>query len=183
MRGVGRKLRTLPTGIPKVAAMIDRVGGRACAQRTAALPRKERAQRRARRTKPRGFDPGFGERLRRQEKRTRHGFDFRLYASRLDNRIDILKQMLAADPANSFARYGLAMEQIKGGDLSGAVEDFRALLERDPNYSAGYFHGRQTLEKLGRFDDARDFYRRGLAVTRDPHARGELQAALDILGE
>jgi tetratricopeptide (TPR) repeat protein len=101
----------------------------------------------------------------------------------LDNRTDILKQMLAADPANSFARYGLAMELIKGGDLAGAVGEFQALLESDPNYSAGYFHGGQTLEKLGRLDEAREFYRRGLAVTRDAHARGELQAALDILGE
>ena len=91
--------------------------------------------------------------------------------------------MLAADPANSFARYGLAMEYMKSGDLEGSVEEFAALLERDPNYSAGYFHGGQTLEKLGRLDDARDYYRRGLAVTRDPHARGELQVALDILGE
>jgi tetratricopeptide (TPR) repeat protein len=101
----------------------------------------------------------------------------------LDNRTDILKQMLAADPANSFARYGLAMEHVKRGDLDTAASEFQTLVERDPNYSAGYFHGGQTLEKLGRVDEARDFYRRGLAVTRDAHARGELQAALDILGE
>lgn len=91
--------------------------------------------------------------------------------------------MLEADPANSFARYGLAMEQVKAGDLGGAVGEFRALLERDPHYSAAYFHGGQTLEKLGRLDEAREMYRSGVAVTRDPHARGELQAALDILGE
>ena len=91
--------------------------------------------------------------------------------------------MLEADPGNSFARYGLAMELMKAGDLEGSVQEFDVLLQRDPNYSAGYFHGGQTLEKLGRLDAARDYYRRGLAVTRDPHARGELQAALDILGE
>jgi tetratricopeptide (TPR) repeat protein len=101
----------------------------------------------------------------------------------LDNRIDILKQMLEADPGNSFARYGLAMERLKSGDLEGSMGEFEALLDRDPNYSAGYFHGGQTLEKLGRLEQARDYYRRGLAVTRDPHARSELQAALDILGE
>jgi len=101
----------------------------------------------------------------------------------MSSRIEILKQMLEADPGNSFARYGLAMETMKAGDLEGSVKEFDVLLERDPNYSAGYFHGGQTLEKLGRLDDARDYYRRGLAVTRDPHARGEMQAALDILGE
>jgi tetratricopeptide (TPR) repeat protein len=101
----------------------------------------------------------------------------------VSNRSEILKQMLEVDPGNSFARYGLAMENLNGGDLEASVQEFALLLERDPNYSAAYFHGGQTLEKLGRLDDARDYYRRGLAVTRDPHARGELQVALDILGE
>ena len=91
--------------------------------------------------------------------------------------------MLAAQPGNSFARYGLAMEHVKAGDLADAVDQFAALLANDAQYSAAYFHGGQTLEKLGRLDDARDYYRRGLAVTRDAHALGELQAALDILGE
>lgn len=110
-----------------------------------------------------------------------------MYPSRLDrttlDRTGILEQMLAADPGNSFARYGLAMEHVNAGRLEPAVAAFETLLEKDPNYSAGYFHGGQTLEKLGRLDAAREFYRRGLSVTRDPHARGELQAALDILGE
>lgn len=101
----------------------------------------------------------------------------------MSNRTEILKQMLDADPGNSFARYGLAMENLNAGDLEASVREFDALLQRDPNYSAGYYHGGQTLEKLGRLDEARGYYRRGLAVTRDAHARGELQAALDILGE
>lgn len=91
--------------------------------------------------------------------------------------------MLAADAANTFARYGLAMEYVKSGDLSSAVAEFDTLLTRAPDYSAAYFHGGQTLEKLGRMDEARDYYRRGVAATRDPHALSELQAALDILGE
>jgi tetratricopeptide (TPR) repeat protein len=91
--------------------------------------------------------------------------------------------MLAANPANTFARYGLAMEHIKSGDLSAAVAEFQGVIATDPNYSAAYYHGGQTLEKLGRLDEARALYRQGLAITRDPHAAGELQAALDILGE
>jgi tetratricopeptide (TPR) repeat protein len=101
----------------------------------------------------------------------------------MSNRIEILKQMLDVDPGNSFARYGLAMENLNTGDLEASVLEFETLLENDPSYSAAYFHGGQTLEKLGRLDDARNYYRRGLAVTRDAHARGELQVALDILGE
>ena len=80
-------------------------------------------------------------------------------------------------------RYGLAMEYVKAGELQRAIEEFSAILANDPTYSAAYFHGGQALEKLGRIEDARDYYRRGIEHSRDPHARSELEAALDILGE
>lgn len=98
------------------------------------------------------------------------------------SRIEILQQLLAENPASAFARYGLAMEFVKAGQPERAVAEFEALLAEDPAYSAAYFHGGQALEKLGRIEEARDYYRRGIEVTRDPHARGELEAALDILG-
>jgi Tfp pilus assembly protein PilF len=99
-----------------------------------------------------------------------------------NSRLEILKKMLEEAPGNTFARYGLAMEYSKAGDLAAAVIEFETVIATDPKYSAAYYHGGQTLEKLGRIEDAREIYRRGLAVTRDPHAAGELQAALDILG-
>jgi tetratricopeptide (TPR) repeat protein len=98
-------------------------------------------------------------------------------------RIEILQQLLDQNPASSFARYGLAMEYVKAGELDRAVSTFEAVIQNDPNYSAAYFHGGQALEKLGKLDEARDYYRRGIDVTRDAHARAELEAALDILGE
>jgi tetratricopeptide (TPR) repeat protein len=107
-----------------------------------------------------------------------------LYPNRLDNpRLDTLRRLLADNPANTFARYGLAMEHVRSGDLDGAVQEFEAVIITDPKYSAAYYHGGQALEKLGELDRARDLYRRGIAATRDPHALGELQAALDILGD
>jgi tetratricopeptide (TPR) repeat protein len=57
------------------------------------------------------------------------------------------------------------------------------VLGADPSYSAAYYHGGQTLEKMGDLEQARAFYRRGLAANIDAHARGEIQGALDILGE
>ena len=98
-------------------------------------------------------------------------------------RIEILNQLLAESPSNTFARYGLAMEYVKSGSLDRAMDEFNAVLATDPAYAAAYFHGGQALEKLGRLDDARDFYSRGIAATGDAHARSELQAALDILGD
>jgi tetratricopeptide (TPR) repeat protein len=99
------------------------------------------------------------------------------------SRIDVLKQLLEQNPSSAFARYGLAMEYVKAGELESAMSEFRAILADDPAYAAAYFHGGQTLEKLGRLDDARELYRQGVANTRDAHARGEMQAALDILGD
>jgi protein O-GlcNAc transferase len=99
------------------------------------------------------------------------------------SRIELLQQVLTQDPKSVFARYGLAMEYVNTGALESAIPEFEKVLATDPSYSAAYYHGGHTLEKLGRLDEARDFYRRGLAATRDPHARGELEAALSILGE
>jgi len=92
--------------------------------------------------------------------------------------------MVAQDPANSFARYGLAMECANSGDLATAVLEFQALIEQNPNYSAAYYHGGQSLEKLGRLEDARALYEKGIAATQrsgDAHTRAEIEAALNLL--
>ncbi len=102
-----------------------------------------------------------------------------------NTRLDILKKMVEQNPNDSFSRYGLAMEYRNGGDLEGAVREFRALIAVNPGYCYAYFHGGQTLEKLGRTDEAAELYREGIeASTRvgDQHARGEIQGALDLLG-
>ena len=100
------------------------------------------------------------------------------------NRMELLKNMLAQNPADSFARYGLAMEYANRGELESAIGEFRTLLDHNPDYAAAYFHRGQALEKLGRIEDARRSYEQGIEVTSrtgDQHTRSELQAALDLL--
>ena len=76
----------------------------------------------------------------------------------------------------------LVFEELqKGTDPARIIE----LLAADPEYSAAYFHGGQTLEKLGKLDEARELYKAGVEVTSrkgDLHTRDEIRAALDLLG-
>ena len=100
------------------------------------------------------------------------------------NRIDALKQMLIQDPENSFARYGLAMEFSKNDSFEEAIAEFKTVLEKDGTYVAAYYHGGQALEKLGRVDDARDLYEKGIEACRrkgDAHTQSEIEAALSLL--
>lgn len=102
----------------------------------------------------------------------------------MPTRLEMLIDMVAKSPADAFLRYGLATEYVNGGDLEKAANEFQELLAANPNYAAGYFHGGRTLEKLGRMEDARTIYEKGIEVTTrigDGHTRSELQAALDIL--
>jgi tetratricopeptide (TPR) repeat protein len=100
------------------------------------------------------------------------------------SRLEMLKEMVAQNPADSFLHYGLATEYANSGDLERAVAEFQALLAEDPNYAAAYYHGGRALEKLGRLEEARDLYEQGIEVTArtgDAHTRSELQAALQDL--
>ena len=99
-------------------------------------------------------------------------------------RSEVLKTMLAQDPANTFARYGLAMEYVNSGELDLGVSEFQRLMEASPDYVAAYFHSGQTLEKLGRIEDARATYERGLEACQrvgDGHTQAEIRTALDLL--
>jgi tetratricopeptide (TPR) repeat protein len=100
-------------------------------------------------------------------------------------RLEILKSMVERNPGDSFARYGLAMEYRNTGDLAAAVGEFRSLIAMHPDYSAAYYHGGQTLERLGLPAEAREMYLQGIDATArkgDFHTRDEIQAALDLMG-
>ena len=103
----------------------------------------------------------------------------------MPTRIETLQELLEANPDDCFLRYGLAQEHIKAGEQIEAIAQFEKILEISPDYQAAYYHAGKTFEKLGRADDARSIYQRGLEVstrTGDAHAGSELEAALSELG-
>lgn len=95
-----------------------------------------------------------------------------------------LKEILALDPKNSFARYGIAVELANRGEVDGAIAEFNQLLTSDPDYTAGYFMAAQTLSKAGRTQEAIERLKSGIscaARTGNRHALSEMQAMLDEL--
>lgn len=96
----------------------------------------------------------------------------------------MLTEVLAGNPTDAFARYGLAMEYSKAGQTEAALAEFQKLLEQHPDYTAGYFMAAQTLAAAGRTDEARKMLQDGIASaarTGNQHAQSEMQAMLDEL--
>lgn len=103
----------------------------------------------------------------------------------MSNRLEVLKNLAQQNPRDTFVRYALAMAHAGAGEFERAVEEFGVLLSLNPDYKAAYFHAGQALEKLGRLEEARQMYRRGIEVTTrqgDAHARDQLASALELLG-
>ncbi|MGH9606025.1 MAG: tetratricopeptide repeat protein [Terracidiphilus sp.] len=95
-----------------------------------------------------------------------------------------LKEILALDPKNSFARYGIAMELVGRGEAEAALSEFDTLLADDPEYTAGYFMSAQTLVKAGRTEEAAKRLKAGIGCAArrgNSHALSEMQGMLDEL--
>ena len=100
------------------------------------------------------------------------------------DRIAMLNEVLAQNPNDTFARYGLAMEFSKVGDVDRALAEFGTLLSSSPDYTPGYFMAAQTLARADRIDEAKQMLNDGIACarrTRNAHAESEMQAMLDDL--
>src|SRR5215471_922461 len=100
------------------------------------------------------------------------------------DRLALLNDILARNPNDAFARYGLAMEYSKNGELEEALGEFRKLLSSNPDYTAGYFMAAQTLVRAQRSEEARKMLAEGIRAaqrTRNQHAQSEMEAMLDEL--
>jgi predicted Zn-dependent protease len=101
------------------------------------------------------------------------------------DRIAALNEILTENPKDAFARYGLAMEYSRQGDLDRALAEFAILLENHADYTAGYFMAAQTLVRAERVSDAKKMLQDGVASARrtgNLHAQSEMEALLAELG-
>lgn len=96
----------------------------------------------------------------------------------------MLNEILSQNPNDAFARYGLAMEYSKTGEVERALEEFGKLLSTHPDYTAGYFMAAQTLVTANRVDEAKKMLVDGISSARrtnNAHAQSEMTALLDEL--
>jgi thioredoxin-like negative regulator of GroEL len=101
------------------------------------------------------------------------------------DRIAMLTEILAANPEDSFARYGLAQEYSNTGQIDQAVKEFKTLLEKNPDYTAAYFMAAQALVKDDRTNEAKRMLVDGVSSARrtgNTHAQSEMTAMLEELG-
>jgi tetratricopeptide (TPR) repeat protein len=100
------------------------------------------------------------------------------------DRIAMLTEVLTANPADSFARYGLAMEYSKSGQTEQALQEFKTLIEKNPDYTPAYFMAAQTLATASRIDEAKRWLVDGISSavrTGNKHAQSEMTAMLEEL--
>jgi Tfp pilus assembly protein PilF len=98
------------------------------------------------------------------------------------SRMEQIKEMLKAQPDDSFLSYALAMEHIAAGEDNMAEEIFEKLIHRDPFYHATYYHLAKLHERKLESDKAEEVYRKGMKICLEKgerHALSELQSALN----
>ena len=97
-----------------------------------------------------------------------------------------MRTLAGQRPQDPFPRYAVGMELKSAGDPQAAWVTFEALIAEHPNYIACYSPAGEVLLALGRVEDARAIYGKGIeACTRkgDAHMRANLEDALAALAE
>jgi len=95
-----------------------------------------------------------------------------------------LREILAMDPGNAFARYGLALEYVNQGEVETGLAEFDALIAAHPDYVPAYQMAAQTLAKVERVPAAIAMLKRGITTSQkagNSKALSEMQGMLDEL--
>ena len=102
------------------------------------------------------------------------------------DRIEKLKEFLAADPHDSFVKHALAMEYLALGKEAMARQLLEEVLERDADAIGSYYQLGKLLERAGENKLALQWYEKGMGVARrvgEKRAYNELRTAYDDLAD
>ncbi|HEX6939474.1 MAG TPA: tetratricopeptide repeat protein [Longimicrobiales bacterium] len=85
----------------------------------------------------------------------------------MDNsRIDVLRKMIERNPDDPRLRFGLALELEKLGRWDEVADELRAYLALADDEGNAWGRLGNALRRLGRDDEARDAYRKGIDAAR-----------------
>ena len=134
------------------------------------LGRIEDAEREAQNAAIKSVQAQMGDRERAEAASNREAERIR----ELEERADMFRQVLALDPDDALGNFGLGDILVDMGRHGAAIPHLEKALEVDPKYSAAYLALGRALDGLGRHDDARDVFTRGVDVAA---GRGDLMTA------
>lgn len=100
------------------------------------------------------------------------------------SKLDTFRSLVAKNPDNVLARFGLANEALKAGLWDEAREQLETYLARYDDEGNGWGRLAEAYERLGRTDDARAALEKGIAASRRFGHHGmaaELEERLDLL--
>ncbi len=80
-------------------------------------------------------------------------------------RIEPLKRVLAIEPTDDVAWFGLGKAYMEDGNFEEAAKALQQCITVKPTYSAAYYALAQSLHKLGRIDECREVSVTGIDVS------------------
>ena len=101
----------------------------------------------------------------------------------MTDRIEVFKQMLAADPSNTMVLFGLANEYLKAEDYENAVPMLEDYLQKADDEGAAYGMLAKAFEKTGERAKAKAAYEKGIEISNahgHPSMAQDYQATLEL---
>ena len=101
----------------------------------------------------------------------------------MQNRIDVFKQMLEADPDNTMVMFGLAKEYEKLGQYDEVINTLETYLAKADDEGNAYGTLAAAYEKTGNREKAVETYKKGIDVSLahgHPSMANEYKMTLDM---
>ena len=84
----------------------------------------------------------------------------------MTNRLELLEQMLTADPGNTSVLFGLAKEYEKAGRDRDLIDTLNRYLDKVDDEGNAFGMLASAYERLGERDKAREAYQRGIETAQ-----------------
>lgn len=101
----------------------------------------------------------------------------------MQNRIEVFKQIIEADPTNTMVLFGLANEYQKLEDWQNTVATLEDYLSKAADEGAAYGMLAKAYERIGEREKAKSVYEKGIKVSLEnghPSMANDYRMTLDL---